>query len=152
MTATPAARQLDERLDRFREECRRRGIKLTHQRLVVFSEIAATEAHPDAETVFERVRRKIPTISQDTVYRTLWLLDDLGLVTTLNSFRRVRFDANTDRHHHFVCTRCGKVADVYSEEFDHLGVPKGASRLGRVTATHVELRGLCNECLRTGKE
>ena len=62
--------------------------------------------------VFEGVRERMPTVSLDTVYRTLWWLKDLGLITTLGSSReRTRFDANLSRHHHFVCVQCGLTRD-----------------------------------------
>ena len=59
----------------------------------------------------------MPTVSLDTVYRTLWKLRDLGLVKTLGPNRdAVRFDANLEGHHHYVCVRCGLVRDFDSEE------------------------------------
>src|SRR4030065_507057 len=54
----------------------------THQRREVFRGIAGSTEHPDAETVFRGVRARVPTVSIDTVYRTLWLLHGLGLGTT----------------------------------------------------------------------
>ena len=95
---------IERRMTRFEQECRDAGVKLTHQRLEVFREVAHTVDHPDAETVHRRVRKRIPTVSLDTVYRTLWLLTDLRLIGTLGPPRgRTRFDANMSPHHHFVC-------------------------------------------------
>jgi Fur family peroxide stress response transcriptional regulator len=135
---------------RFEQVCREAGVRLTHQRLEIFREVAQTGDHPDAETVHRRVRERMPTVSQDTVYRTLWLLNDHGLITTLGPSReRTRFDANLRRHHHFVCTRCGLTQDFYSEELDDLKLPSTAKALGRIEATLVEVRGVCRGC--TGK-
>ena len=98
------------------------GVKLTHQRLEIFRELAANLDHPEVETVFRAVRVRVPTVSLDTVYRTLWLLHELGLITTLGPRRDgIRFDVNLERHHHFVCVRCGKVRDFVSfGEFNQL--------------------------------
>jgi hypothetical protein len=63
------------------------GVKLTAQRLEIFRELAATADHPDAETLFRAVQARLPTVSLDTVYRTLWMLHDLGLVSTLGPRR-----------------------------------------------------------------
>lgn len=135
------------RVDRFSQAMRDSGIRLTHQRLEVFREVAGTGDHPDAETVFRLVRERMPTISLDTVYRTLWLLNDMGLVTTLGPQRgRVRFDANASPHHHFVCSKCGMVADFYSSEFDCLDVPAEVENIGDVTTTNVQFRGICSWC------
>ncbi|MCK7479895.1 MAG: transcriptional repressor [Candidatus Moduliflexus flocculans] len=60
--------------------------------------MASSLEHPDADAVFRAVRKRVPTVSIDTVYRTLWMLNDLGLVTTLGPRREsVRFDANLDQ-------------------------------------------------------
>lgn len=141
-------RELEERMAHFESVCRREQIKLTHQRIEVFREIAQTGDHPDAEQVFKRVRKRLPTVSLDTVYRTLWLLSDLGLVTTLGSSReRTRFDANLESHHHFVCAKCGLTRDFYSAELDNIKLPDSIDSLGEIEATHVEVRGICRQCI-----
>jgi len=141
------ATELSARMDRFRAACRDAGIKLTHQRMEIYREIASSIGHPDAETIYQAVRDRVPTVSLDTVYRTLWLMTELGLLTTLGSrHERVRFDANTNPHHHFVCTRCGRAFDFYHQDFDSLAVPESVHDFGEIVATHVEIRGVCAEC------
>jgi Fur family peroxide stress response transcriptional regulator len=136
-----------ERFEHLKAVAKEAGIKLTHQRLEIFRELAATEAHPDAETLFRAVQQRVPTVSLDTVYRTLWRLHDLGLVTTLGGRRdNVRFDANLDKHHHYVCVRCGLVRDFESTDLDGLRVPKSIKQLGSVVDARVEVRGLCATC------
>ena len=125
------------------------GVKLTHQRLEIFRELADSEAHPDADQVFRAVQNRMPTVSLDTVYRTLWMLHDLGLVTTLGPKRdAVRFDANLDPHHHYVCVRCGLVRDFESAHLHALRLPRAVKDLGRVVDAHVEVRGICANCIR----
>jgi Fur family peroxide stress response transcriptional regulator len=140
-------REIDRRMLRFEEVCRSAGVKLTHQRIEIFRELARASDHPDAEAVYRGVAKRIPTMSLDTVYRTLWLLGDLGLITTLGPHRGgARFDANLNRHHHFVCRRCGLTRDFYSEAFDGLKLPRSVGTVGSVETTHVEARGLCRAC------
>ncbi len=135
------------RMSRFSELFRCSGAKMTHQRIEVFREVAQTREHPDAETVFQRVRKRIPTISLDTVYRTLWVLMDMGLITTLGArHERVRFDGNTSAHHHFICSVCGMTRDLQHEEFDNLRIPEEVKHLGSVETAHVEFRGICSKC------
>ena len=139
--------ELKDRLEQFKEICKEKGLKLTHQRMEIFSEVAKSTEHPDVETIYKGVRKRIPSVSLDTVYRTLWLFMDLGLITTLGQPReRQRFDANIKAHHHFVCTKCGTTKDFYSKEFDSLPVPETVKELGDVNTTYVELRGLCSKC------
>ncbi|MBW1971134.1 MAG: transcriptional repressor, partial [Deltaproteobacteria bacterium] len=70
--------EIERRMERFNEICRNSGEKLTHQRIEIFREVAQTGEHPDAEKVHQGVRKRMPTVSLDTVYRTLWWLKDLG--------------------------------------------------------------------------
>ena len=140
-------KELEKRMEQFEQICRKAGVRLTHQRMEIFREVARADDHPHAEVVYKRVRERMPTISLDTVYRTLWLLNDHGLITTLGPSReRTRFDANLTRHHHFVCVRCGATRDFYSDEFDEPKLPKSVKALGRIVTTLVEVRGVCREC------
>jgi Fur family peroxide stress response transcriptional regulator len=140
-------KQVDQRVEEFLEFCRQKGIKATHQRTEILREVAGSEEHPDAETIYARVRKKIPAISFDTIYRTLRLLEDGGVIARVGSVRdRTRFDANTDRHHHFVCTNCGMIGDFYSDTMDRLPVPTEVSAMGSVDGVYVELRGVCRTC------
>ena len=141
--------QTEKRVADFLKICRRQGIKATHQRTEILRELAASEEHPDAETILVRVRRRIPAISVDTIYRTLRLLEDSGAIARVGSMRdRARFDANTDRHHHFICTECGMIGDFRSDEADRLPVPREVSDMGSVETVYVELRGMCRNCKR----
>jgi Fur family peroxide stress response transcriptional regulator len=145
--------ELQSRLEHFRDVCDRAGMKLTHQRMEIFREVARTTDHPDAQTVYRRIRKRLPTVSLDTVYRNLWLLSDLGLIATLGPSReRARFDANMTTHHHFVCKRCGVAQDFYSREFDELRPPAAVRLVGEVERIQVELRGLCVRCSRRAKK
>lgn len=136
-----------QRVEHIKAVVKGAGVKLTHQRLEIFQEIAASHDHPSADSIFRAVQQRVPTVSVDTVYRTLWMLRDLGLVLTLGQEREaVRFDANLDPHHHYVCTRCGLVRDFESAELNALRLPEALHELGSVVGAHVEVRGLCTSC------
>ncbi len=139
--------ELECRVAAFTEAARRAGVKLTHQRLEIFRAVAASAEHPTAEAVFQAVRPGMPTVSLDTIYRTLWLLRDFGLVSTLGPRQdSVRFDANLAPHHHFRCTECGMIRDFESAELDRIAIPDSARAFGRVSGAHIEVRGLCAAC------
>lgn len=142
----------EHRLEHLKAVAKSAGVKLTHQRLEIFRELAATHEHPDAESLFRAVQKRMPTVSLDTVYRTLWMLHGLGLVTTLGPQRDgVRFDANLGQHHHYVCVRCGLVRDFESADLNRLPIPGAVKQLGSIAGAHVEVRGLCNTCLKQQK-
>ena len=137
-----------QQLADLKEICEETGIKLTHQRLEIFKEIMSAYDHPSAEVIHRRLREKLPTIAIDTVYRTLATFDELGIVKKLQVMGEgALFDANLDWHHHFVCTRCKGVEDIYWPEFDNSLLPEEAGRMGQVQSRHLELRGICNRCL-----
>ena len=100
------------RLKALEEACRRTGARMTHQRREVLRVVVETDAHPDAHTVLKRVRKRMPAISFDTVYRTLSFLEEHGLINRVHaSGERARFDGNDRPHHHFICTSCGVIRD-----------------------------------------
>jgi Fur family peroxide stress response transcriptional regulator len=147
----PKKDELRQRMDRLVAALRRKGVKVTHQRMIVFEEVAESIEHPNAESVFKAVRKKLPMISLDTVYRTLWMLQDLGLIDILDGRDRVRFEGNMKPHHHFVCKECGLMRDFYSNEFDRLKIPKEVQNLGNGETLHIEVKGICIECTKKSK-
>lgn len=143
----PEQKRSERRLQNFQAALKQAGVKLTHQRIEIFRELAKTEEHPDVETIFRAVQERVPTVSLDTVYRTLWLLRDLGLVRLLGPNRdAARFDANLEPHHHYVCVRCGLVRDFESASLNNLPVPAPVTGFGSVIQAQVEVRGLCTRC------
>jgi len=142
--------ELDRRIARFAEACKRSGMKVTHQRTETFREVASSDEHPDAETVYQRVRGRVTGISRDTVYRTLATLESEGLLARTGALGGpARYDANMDRHHHFVCTVCGTIRDFTSRELDDLPVPKTVKAMGSVESAQVQVRGICLSCARS---
>jgi Fur family peroxide stress response transcriptional regulator len=144
------ASEVDSRVASLGKALRDNGMRLTHQRLEIVREIAATDEHPDVETVFRGVRERVPTVSLDTVYRTLGTLADLGLITRVTATAGpARYDANASQHHHFVCNRCGLVRDIVNQELDAVRASEQTAGLGTVQSVDVHLRGLCTSCERT---
>jgi Fur family peroxide stress response transcriptional regulator len=145
--------EIAQRVAQFKATAKARGIKLTPQRLEIFREVASSLEHPDAETVYRAVHARMPTVSLDTVYRTLWMLNEMGLVSTLGVRRAsVRFDANTREHHHYVCIRCGLTRDFESAALHELRLPDTINVLGSALSTHVEVRGVCECCTNRGRK
>jgi Fe2+ or Zn2+ uptake regulation protein len=100
------------------ELLRSRGIQPSVQRLAVAEYVLKTHVHPSADQVWERARRKCPSISRATVYNTLNLLVEHGLLRTVGLAEgKVLFDANTGRHHHFIDDATGRLYDIPWEAF-----------------------------------
>lgn len=105
MTAT-ADRELKDAL-------RERGQRVTPQRLAINRTLRALDRHVSAEELYDAVEEVVPGVSLPTVYSSLELLEELGLLRRVGSFNgRALFDPRLDPHHHAVCTRCGRVDDI----------------------------------------
>lgn len=139
--------QLQQRVEQFKRLCHRRHLRVTEQRLEVFRMLAQSKAHPSVETIFEAVRKKLPNISLDTVYRTVASMEDAGVVFRVGASSRARFDADLTPHDHFVCMNCGEVYDI----FPQAGAPRPAlpgniADFGKVMNVNLQFRGICNRC------
>lgn len=134
-------------MDILREACQLAGLRMTQQRISVFSEILKSTDHPTAEILHRRLRHSAPTLSLDTVYRTLALLERNGLVhRVLNPGGGDRYDAVTDGHAHVLCRRCGRYEDLDEETPAGELLPEAAG-WGRVERRHVVYFGVCSACL-----
>ena len=98
----------EELINTFREN----GYKVTVQRLAICKCVLKREDHPSAEEIHQALKLEHPTISLGTIYKTLHLMRDLGLIQELG-FKdgTVRYDPDTDLHVNLVCTGCGKIYD-----------------------------------------
>jgi len=116
------------------------GIQPSAQRVAVAQYALTTDEHPSADQVWARVRRSFPFISRATVYNTLNLFVEKGLLQALVIAEgRVVFDPKTDRHHHFLDEQTGSIHDVPWEalEVKHVQSLRGYD----VRAYQVVLRG-----------
>ncbi len=130
----------------FEEACRRHGLKMTAQRIEVFRAVMTAPDHPSVEQIHSVVRRRLPSISLDTVYRTVDTFEEIGLVTRLTGADgRFRFDSNLEQHQHLVCVRCQRIEDIHWSGLETLAPPRPTG-WSRVAVGHVELRGLCSSC------
>ena len=116
---------------------------------MIFNVLSSMLDHPSAEDVFEEVKNRIPTIAFDTVYRTLALFERHGLISKVNYLdSRTRYDSVAEHYCHLICTRCRKIEDVYWPGVDQLQIPKETKPWGSIKNKYVELRGLCQDCLK----
>jgi Fe2+ or Zn2+ uptake regulation protein len=129
------------------EALRARGGRVTPQRLAIAKVVRETGGHVTAEAVFGQVSRRMPGVSLPTVYATLELLEELGQIRRVpGATGAIMFDARIDAHDHFVCRRCGAVADLDCGT-DHAAVLDAAAALGcRPDDAQVVVSGLCADC------
>ncbi len=100
-------------MHRVIEDLRSHGIAPTPQRIAVGEFVLRTHEHPTADTVWDRVRERMPTVSRATVYNTLNLFVEKGLLRTqVLKEGTVVFDPHVERHHHFVDEATGEIVDI----------------------------------------
>ena len=119
----------------------------TTQRAVILAEVQAADGHLTAGELFERVRRQYPTIAYGTVYRTLHLLAEHGLIQELTfADQASRFDKRVDRHDHVHCTGCGLILDV-DVPVALIARHVASEQSGfDVTSHHTVFAGRCPQC------
>ena len=138
---------MTSRAEHMLADLKRAGLKLTPQRIAIVREIADDLSHPTAQALFERLRLAFPTMSFATVYNTLDALAGCGLTGSLNLGGAVRFDPNTEPHHHAVCDACGMVVDINVDIATDAAPPATLRASGfRVLSEERIYRGLCDRC------
>lgn len=93
-----------------------KGYKVTPQRIAVYNILKNTKEHPSVDMLYSRLQPEYPTMSLATVYKSLEVFKELGLVQELNVGEdKFRYDSNVKQHPHIACIACGKVEDVDDE-------------------------------------
>ncbi len=143
------ANNLQQQLQHFEQMCKNDGLKVTHQRLEVYRELLEAHDHPSAETLYKRLAKRLPSLSLDTVYRTLATFKKMGLVHRLETVEsQARYEALNIRHHHFLCDVCGQVFDFFWPSFDAVELPPSLGEIGAVDRASVVVHGTCTACAR----
>ncbi len=127
---------------------REHGYRLTPQRLMVLEAIHEAQSHVSAEELYSQVRVKYPQVNISTVYRTLELLKNLGLVTEtdLGSGVLRYHHADKGHHHHLVCQRCGRMFDLDESVLDSLSGALIREHGFVPDLRHLAIFGCCRDC------
>ena len=134
-----------QKLTDFEDLCRRRGLALTVQRHAIWQELLARSDHPTADDIYDSVRERVPGLSRTTVYRVLETLVEAGAAQkAFHPDAVARFDPIVERHHHLVCSRCGRLTDVDAAAVQDIRLP----RLPGFTVTDYSINffGVCSQC------
>ena len=126
---------------------REAGLRATPQRLAIVREVLGRN-HPTAGEVFEAVRLEFPTMGLGTVYATLNIMSERGLLNVLPVADAVRFDANIQPHANLICNQCGSIVD-FDDCDDVLAQLRERTSAGAgfaFAAEHIDLYGTCARC------
>lgn len=125
------------------KKCIEAGLKMTTPRRVILDVLSHAHDHPSVEEVYNRSKKKDASISMATVYRTLGLLDELGLVFRheFNDTDYARYEVNAEHHHHLIDVDTGKVIEFQNEKIEKMK-QKIAEELGyELVECRLELYG-----------
>jgi Fur family ferric uptake transcriptional regulator len=128
--------------------------RITPQRRLILDILVETEGHLDAHDIYDQARRQDTRLSLSTVYRTLAVLKETGVVRELyldRDHHHYELD-DKDEHSHLVCLSCGRIVEVDSAPFAEAALTVGESYGFEIASAQVELAGYCARCRISGQE
>lgn len=141
--------------ERFKEMLRAKGLKVTHQRLLVLETIAAHPGeHLTTEEIYALAKDTYPEIGLATIYRAVQVLVDLHVIDKVSfddGFARYELGGQGDdrhHHHHAICQKCGAVVSFEDDLLDTLEQAVSESIGFKVTNHEVKLYGYCKTCMK----
>src|SRR6266496_44357 len=132
--------------DEFAALCRSHGLATTHQRRVIYETVVSLHGHPSPELIYEKVKKKIPSISLATVYNNVRTFLASGMLREVSLHHgSLRVEPNKHEQHHLVCVRCRSITDLDAKNLGPLRF-KTQPRGFRVTRIAVDVLGTCAAC------
>jgi Fur family peroxide stress response transcriptional regulator len=129
------------------EEFRRKGFRATPQRIAIAQIVLNSKDHPTAEQLYQALKKKYPTLSSATMYQTLHLLTEIGLLQELGfSDRGSRYDPDTSPHINIVCKNCGKIQDYQAESVKKLWSEVIGDLGFKPTGQRLDIYRYCDKC------
>jgi Fur family ferric uptake transcriptional regulator len=130
---------------------RRRGRRVTPQREAIVREVMRAQGHITPQAVARRVQRRMPAVNVSTVYRTLSMLEDVGVVQHSHLEGGAEYHrAGEGEHVHLTCSRCGAEDDLSIGEAGSLRAVISRHRGFLPDLRHFAISGLCATCQRSG--
>ena len=126
---------------------RSKGYKATPQRIAICKMALGSKEHPSVQKIYREVKQMHPTVSLATVYTTLNILKESGLIQELNFPQgQTRFDPNLEAHINFVCRLCGNIQDSEDAALKELVKKASAKANFSPTAQRIDVYGVCGQC------
>lgn len=139
--------------DVFRKFLGERGLRFTGEREAILDEVLGSTGHFDPEELYIALREKGQKVSRASVYRTLPLMVDAGVVEQVERTDKHAHYERTlgrDHHDHMLCVSCGKVIEFYSEAIEKLQDRLCRERGFKGVSHTLEITGYCDSCMKKG--
>ena len=141
-----------EETEKLKQDLKERGYKLTPQRRAILNAIIDSEGrHLSPEEIYDLVKMECPEIGLATVYRTVQLLEKMGILYKMNfddGVSRYELVHNTEdhQHHHLICVKCGDIQEVEDDLLDSLEEKIAGLYNFKITNHDVKFYGICKKC------
>ncbi len=133
----------------FKEFLEKKGLKFTKERAAVLKGVFSTHNHFDPDDLLINLRRKGIRVSKASIYRTLPLVLECGLVEQVEKVDKHAHYEHTfghGHHDHLICIKCGKIIALYSEKLERLQVNLCKKEKFRCITHTLEIKGYCSKC------
>jgi len=133
----------------FSKHLRARGLRLTPERARILRGVLSMPSHFEPDDLLDHIRRSSGAVSRASVYRTLPLLVECGLIEeAIYKDRRTRYERSIGREHHdhLLCTSCGAIIEFVSEPIERLQDDVCREHGFQATSHTLEIRGRCRDC------
>ena len=131
----------------FAERIREMGYRMTPQRQLILDAICGMGGHASIAEIYGKVHELSPVIDRATVYRTINMLHENGLIVSAEIHGTTTYEiAEEDPHHHLVCRGCGHVTLLDNDHFSHLVQHLDQEHGFRAELNHLTISGLCSTC------
>lgn len=140
---------LDEYAKKFKALLGSRGLKYTFERKTILEEISRLSTHFDADSLYERFKKRGLKIARDTVYRTLPLLLECGVIQkSVGDGKRAFYEKTSEQHHHdhMVCLQCRRYIEFHSEALERLQEELARLHAFKILFHDHRLYGTCSTC------
>ena len=125
-----------------------KGVKPTFHRIKILEYLMAHKNHPTVDKIYEDIVKSIPTISKTTLYNTLKIFVDKGIITELTiTGSETHYDMKHGDHHHFYCTQCKQIFDVHSNCSYDCNMKESVDG-NRIDSYQCYYKGICKNCLK----
>lgn len=129
------------------QKLKKAGLKITPQRMSILSELADNYDHPTADSIYQKIKLRLPNISFDTVNRTLISFAQSGVIKIAEGQGGAkRYDPMTEPHHHFHCMLCNRIIDFANKRYDRIRLPESITKKHHVLDQKIVLNGICQDC------
>ncbi len=128
------------------EICKKNNLKLTPQRIAIYKAIYKEKSHPSAKYIYQKVKKDFPSISFDTVNRSLNDFSKIGLIQIIEKNSPIRrFDPTSINHPHFHCNKCDSIFDLdFKIKNNYLNIKN--ENIYKITDKKILFTGLCQNC------